>query len=417
MDRYGKQEAKQLMRANEMLRAKDEKGRSVLHIAAAGGDTTLCRFFLKTVKFDVNVTDIKGHTPLHYAIAEGQNFMASSFLLNQGANPNLASDAGMTPLYFAAVKGQKDQMKLLVSKGAKVDAPSLIKGTPLRFAAEYGVKEGVKFLLDNKANPNSTIHPVHPPLVMAIARKSVDCVRLLLKGGADPNLSLQGESPLTMAVLVDDAEIIKCLLKAGANANAIDFYDFTPIELAAKAGKVALINILFKATARIPHIPNWSCQGILEYTNSKEAIEKRLSKVESKFVGARDKGTQAFKASDYLSAIYWFTEAITTFPLEPSVYVERSLCWMCINDGKRALKDAEECIKLEPEFWMGHYRSGEAHRMLQDYDKAKEAFKTAMKFCPENKKLEDTYREVILEEAMPIHDRGQPVDDYDLRLF
>ncbi|XP_021770469.1 ankyrin repeat domain-containing protein 7-like [Chenopodium quinoa] len=390
MDKYCKQKAKQLLRANELLRAKDIRGRSVLHIAAAGGDTALCKFFLKTVKIDVNITDFKGHTPLHYAIAEGHNFMASSFLLNQGANPNLASDAGLTPLYYAAVKGKKDQMKLLVLKGAQVDAPSLIKGTPLRFAAEYGVKEGVKFLLDHKAN-----------------------------AGADPNLSLQGESPLTMAVLVDDAEIIKCLLKAGADANAIDFYDFTPIELAAKAGKVALINILFDATARIPHIPNWSCQGILEYTNSEEAIEKRVSKVISKFLGARDRGTQALEANDYQSAIYWFTEAITTFPLEPCVYVDRSLCWMRLNDAKRALSDAEQCIKLEPEFWRGHYRSGEAHRMLQDYDMAKEAFKTAIKFCPENKELQDAYSEVLLEEAMPVgeRDRRRPIADYDPSLF
>ncbi|KNA25180.1 hypothetical protein SOVF_009100, partial [Spinacia oleracea] len=302
------------------------------------------------------------YTPLHNAVLEG-HYMTSSFLLDHGAHPNMTSHDGSTPLHYAAEKGRKDQVKLLISKGAEVDAPSYSKGTPLRCAAAHGMKDVVKILLDHKAN-----------------------------NGADPNLGLHGEKPLTVAVSEGNLEVIKCLLKAGADPNATNFYDLTPIEIAAMDGNLAVVTALFDVTACVPNIPIWSCQGILEYINSQEAKNQRGLKVETKFLEAKENGAQAFKTNDYITAIYWYTEAIRIKPKDATVFSNRSLCWSRMNEGDLALTDADYCIGLRPDWAKGYYRAGVARKMLKDYKNAAAAFGNACKYDPFNKELQDAYR-------------------------
>ncbi|XP_021848418.1 uncharacterized protein [Spinacia oleracea] len=402
-DKFGEQTAK------EVLGAKDSSGRTILHIAASGGRTPICKYLVETIKFDVNGKDLKGYTPLHNAVLEG-HYMTSSFLLDHGAHPNMTSHDGSTPLHYAAEKGRKDQVKLLISKGAEVDAPSYSKGTPLRCAAAHGMKDVVKILLDHKANPNSDSHPILTPLIVAILANSVDCVRLLLKNGADPNLGLHGEKPLTVAVSEGNLEVIKCLLKAGADPNATNFYDLTPIEIAAMDGNLAVVTALFDVTACVPNIPIWSCQGILEYINSQEAKNQRGLKVETKFLEAKENGAQAFKTNDYITAIYWYTEAIRIKPKDATVFSNRSLCWSRMNEGDLALTDADYCIGLRPDWAKGYYRAGVARKMLKDYKNAAAAFGNACKYDPFNKELQDAYSEALADLQAP------PMDDFS-RLF
>ncbi|XP_056684752.1 uncharacterized protein [Spinacia oleracea] len=285
-DKFGEQTAK------EILGAKDSSGHTILHVAASEGRTLFCKYLVDTIKFDIDCKDRMGYTPLHYAVFEG-NFMTSSFLLDHGADPNMTCNAGLTALHYAAKKGRKDQVKLLITKGDVVNAPSASRGTPLRFAA-HGKRDALKILLEHKANPNYTSHPLLNPLMVAILDKSLDCIRLLLKNDADPNLGL--EKPLVVAVFGGNKEIIKCLLQAGADPNATNFRDLTPIEIAAMEGHLTVVDTLFDITARIPHIPTWSCFGIHEYINSQEAKHQRELKAKAKFLEANENGAQAIRA-------------------------------------------------------------------------------------------------------------------------
>ncbi|XP_021840486.2 uncharacterized protein [Spinacia oleracea] len=381
-------------RAKGISRTIDSTGRTILHIAASKGRTVICRYLLVTLNFDVNSKDFNGYTPLHHAVLGGY-FMSSIFLLDQGANPNMTCNAGLTPLHYAAKTGRKDLVNLLITEGAAVDALSFTKGTPLLLAAAYSMKDAVKILLEHNANPNYASHPVLNPLMVAIQTKSVDCVRLLLKHGADPNLGYYGEKPLIFAVLKGRIDIIKCLLTAGAYTNATNFCDLTPIEIAAVEGNLEVLNILFDYTSRIPHIPIWSCHGIYEYINSQEAKNQRELKAEIKFSDANINATQSIRSNDYMTAVYWYTEAIRMKATDATVFCNRSLCFSCLNEGDPALFDAQLCINLSPDWFMGYYRAGIAYMMLKDFKNAAEAFLSALNRHPPNQELQDAYSEAL----------------------
>ncbi|XP_056686151.1 uncharacterized protein [Spinacia oleracea] len=399
IDQFGEQ------RAKELLRAEGLTGRTILHIAASGGRTPICRYLVETVKIDINIKDSRGFTPLHHAILGG-HFMTSSFLLDHGADPNMTCNAGLAPLHYAAKNGKKEQVKLLLTKGAEVDVPSSSKGTPLRFAAAYSMKDAVKILLEHKANPNYTNHPILNPLIVAILENSIDCVRLLLKHGADPNLGFLGEKPLIVSVNEGHIDIMKCLLRAGADPNVTNFCDLTPIEIAAVEGNLAIVNALFDVTARIPHIPTWSILGIHEYVNSNGAKDQRKLKSEIKFLEAKANGAQAIRTDDYMTAVCWFTEGMRVKPTDATSFSNRSLCWSRLHKRTLALSDADLCIRLRPDWFMGHYRAGVAYMMFKDYKNAEAAFRTACKCAPLNQDLKDAYSMALAYIQAP------PTDDF-----
>jgi Flp pilus assembly protein TadD len=68
----------------------------------------------------------------------------------------------------------------------------------------------------------------------------------------------------------------------------------------------------------------------------------------------KELGTKAFTAKDYKTAIEHFTEAIKENPTDHTLYSNRSASYYNINEGTQALEDAEECIKVKPDWGKGY---------------------------------------------------------------
>jgi ankyrin repeat protein len=68
---------------------------------------------------NVNARDEIGKTPLHVAAAVG-NKGAVELLLAKGADANAKDQLGKTPLHWAAAGGQKEVAELLIAKGADI---------------------------------------------------------------------------------------------------------------------------------------------------------------------------------------------------------------------------------------------------------------------------------------------------------
>ncbi|KAF7154374.1 hypothetical protein RHSIM_Rhsim01G0268800 [Rhododendron simsii] len=358
--------------AKTFVQVKDAGGRTALHFAAAEGKTPVCKYLVQDLGLDVNMKDRKGDTPLNYATL-GQQYQTVTWLAANGANPNLGNAKGFCALHYAAENGLKDLMRLLISKGAEIEAESHA-GTPLQCAAAHGRTEAVKILLDRKAN-----------------------------AGADPNLDLNGLTPLGNAAAEGDTDIIKCMLKAGANPNVTETEGLTPLEIAALHSNHAAVMVLFPVTSRLPTIPDWSLVGIMKHVHSDEGRRQRGLKKMETFLLAKSRGEEAFKRKDYMDAIYWYSQAIDISPCNAMVLSNRSLCWARLNEGSRALSDAEACVALRPDWGKAHYREGVAWKLLGNLPMSAEAFSEGLKVDPENKELKVAFREAVEAEfGMPV---------------
>ena len=54
-----------------------------------------------------------------------------------------------------------------------------------------------------------------------------------------------------------------------------------------------------------------------------------------------------------------------------------------------AMKDAEKCLELDPNFAKAYLRKGTCHHFMKEYHKALEAFDRGLKLEPENKDLKE----------------------------
>jgi ankyrin repeat protein len=166
----------------ELLRARDDAGRSpVLAAACSGhalmadriaallartpdgldlfdaatiGDVAIVRTLLAGDRASVDDRGPDGLTALHLAAAFG-HLEVARLLLGRGADPNAVSlnDARVTPLYIAISGRHRDTAGLLLALGASPNAVQRGGWTPLHAAARNGDEAVVDMLLLRGADP------------------------------------------------------------------------------------------------------------------------------------------------------------------------------------------------------------------------------------------------------------------------
>ncbi|CAO2038341.1 unnamed protein product [Urochloa humidicola] len=251
----------------------------------------------------------------------------------------------------------------------------------------------VKILLDHHADPNKITYGAITPLGYAISAHSLKCVKLLIEAGADVQ-GIGTETPLALAATDGLTDILKCLVQGGADPNACDGYGFTPIENAARYSRREDVEILFPVTSCIPGVRDWSVDGIISYAKSKPALKgEDLCKV--MLANLKFHGREAVKNKDYLSAKEIYTRALSVDPDDATLFSNRSLCWLHLGDGKKALTDAVACKSMRPGWSKACYREGAARMLLKDYEKACGAFLDGLKLEPENAEIESALWEAL----------------------
>jgi len=173
------------------------------------------------------------------------------------------------------------------------------------------------------------------------------------------------------------------------------------------------VELLLPLTSPIPGVSNWSVDGIIEYMLAKETEEKSQlkegtslksgrpqpvevsSEAKKRSLEAKSRGDDAFRRKDYLVAVDAYTQATELDPNDATVLSNRSLCWLRAGQAERALEDAKACRALRPDWAKACYREGAAHRLLQRFEEAANAFYEGVQLEPENKDLVSAFREAI----------------------
>lgn len=112
-----------------------------------------------------------------------------------------------------------------------------------------------------------------------------------------------------------------------------------------------------------------------------------------KALEAKELGNEAFKNKDYLTAYGHFSTAIALDPEEPVFYSNRSGAAVFLGKYEEAIKDAEKCIDLNPEWVKGYNRLGVAQMHNNQVTKAMETLEKGLKLDPTNTAIQASIAE------------------------
>jgi len=101
----------------------------------------------------------------------------------------------------------------------------------------------------------------------------------------------------------------------------------------------------------------------------------------------KSKANAAFSAGKNDEAISLYTQAIGLDENNHVLYSNRSAAYAKSNKYEEALKDAEKCISIKPDFVKGYSRKGAALSFLKRYDDAINVYEEGLKIDPNNQQL------------------------------
>lgn len=214
------------------LHARDEQGRTPLHLAAGHAPEAAVVAELLIAGADTELTDKAGHRPIHVAAEMGQTPGSLSFLLAWGSDPDdrlppvercswrSTRLCATAPLHLAAARPDgAEYIAALIAADASLDLRDENRRTPLHHAAKSA------------------------PDVVSVA--------LLIRAQATQDIGdFEGKTPLHFAAAREEGapEIITALLEAGASADEGDENGTSPLTWAARqAPRSAIVATLVEA--------------------------------------------------------------------------------------------------------------------------------------------------------------------------
>lgn len=167
-----------------------------------------------------------------------------------GTNPQ---ENGITTLMRAAAHGRPDIVMRLLRKGATVDAQDALGNTALFYALGRRHAGPVRALLSHGAAANATNNDGVTPLMVAVSMRLPLAIRALIEASAVVNAvhAGTGYSILQGASFYGDDQTILTLIEAGADVNYSGPLGRTALMAAATRSRVAVIEALIGAGARI----------------------------------------------------------------------------------------------------------------------------------------------------------------------
>ncbi|XP_070563279.1 serine/threonine-protein phosphatase 6 regulatory ankyrin repeat subunit A-like [Ptychodera flava] len=248
----------------------DEKGRSLISVAAFYGDSVMLKMLLYC-DADANYVGEDGVTAL-MAATESDDPKKVQLLLAVGAKPKVPDNNGRVALHLAATNSNAKCAKLLLEADpTTTNLRDKFNITPLHLAAGKENLDIIRLLLNWGA---STIEDNmgRLPLHWAVVEGSMPCVTELLMGSKTNDLDRadkMGQTAIHYAVHLNFPEIVELLVDKDCDLTIKNSRGLTPLLLAACSGDQSTCELLISANDKTLHDVDKMGWGALHYAASR----------------------------------------------------------------------------------------------------------------------------------------------------
>jgi ankyrin repeat protein len=230
------------------LSARDDEGRTPLHVAVEHGRHAAVRVLLEAgADLEAPERAQPGYRPLHRACLprppDGTiDPELVDLLLEHGAHADVDDARGETPLHLCVGWCDSDLVGRLVGRGARVGARDRTGTTPLHVAVRRGAAAvPADELLDDDGEHGAVVRGRREDTALARLEDAA-ILEVLLAEGADPNAAdSHGVTPLHVAAARGTAWAVRILLEAGASPALTDEWEVTPLHRAATPAVAELL--------------------------------------------------------------------------------------------------------------------------------------------------------------------------------
>ncbi|XP_045775887.1 hsp70-Hsp90 organizing protein 1-like [Maniola jurtina] len=116
----------------------------------------------------------------------------------------------------------------------------------------------------------------------------------------------------------------------------------------------------------------------------------------------RAKGNDCVKNGKFIEAVLHYTQAIKMDPNNYVLYSNRSFAFLKLDQHYLSLQDANETVRLQPQWAKGYFRRAEVEAASGLYDEAVISYTRALQLEPHNVKLMESIKTITDEQKKKI---------------
>ncbi|XP_062450672.1 tetratricopeptide repeat protein 12 isoform X2 [Rhea pennata] len=126
---------------------------------------------------------------------------------------------------------------------------------------------------------------------------------------------------------------------------------------------------------------------------------KRRKRNEHLADALKEKGNDAFRKGDYVTAIQKYTEGLEKLKDKQELYTNRAQAYLKMHEYEKAISDCEWALKCNEKCIKAYFQMGKAHLALKHFSESRQCYQKILEIDPQKESLfKDCMNEVNLEE-------------------